>query len=89
MTIQFYPQNLAYLKKRLEFHKSLVLPPKANSTFLNFLLYLFPAPLLLLVLRTCSFSSSFQLSTPAFSLLRILYSRAYAFFWSNHVCHCP
>ena len=44
---------------------------KANSTFLNFLLYLFPAPLLLLVLRTCSFSS-FQLSTPAFSLSFIL-----------------
>ena len=62
---------------------------KANSPFLNFLLYLFPAPLLLLVLRTYSFSSSFQLSTPAFSLLRILYSRAYAFVWSNHLCHCP
>jgi len=44
---------------------------QANSIFLNFLLYLFPAPLLLLVLRTCSFSS-FQLSTPAFSLSFIL-----------------
>ena len=71
MTIRFYPQILAYLKKHLEFHKFLVLPPKANSTFLNFLLYLFPARLLLLVPCTCSFSS-FQLSTPAFSLSFIL-----------------
>ena len=36
MTIQFYPQILAYLKKHLEFHKSLVLPP--NCAFLIFLL---------------------------------------------------